>query len=221
MGKLFVLEGTDGSGKTTQWKLLLDRLNAENAFGGVRPLTYPDYEKPSSALVRMYLAGEFGSAAGDVNAYAASSFYAVDRCASWLLDWRDDYLAGKAFLAARYTTSNIIHQMPKLPRTEWDSFIEWLCDYEYDRLGLPHPDCVVLLDMPPAVSEKLLSRRYNGDESKKDIHERDVDYIEHCYSAALYAAEKLGWSRIACSENGEPRSIGSISDDIYGAVMRR
>ena len=109
MGKLFVLEGTDGSGKTTQWKLLLERLNAENAFGGVRALSYPDYEKPSSALVRMYLGGEFGDSADSVNAYAASSFYAVDRCAGWLKDWRQDYLAGKTFVAARYTTSNIIH----------------------------------------------------------------------------------------------------------------
>ena len=219
MGKLFVLEGTDGSGKTTQWKLLLERLKGENAFGGVNALTYPDYEKPSSTLVKMYLGGEFGQDADAVNAYAASSFYAVDRCASWLLDWKQSYLEGQTFLAARYTTSNIIHQMPKLPRNEWDGFIRWLYDYEYDRLGLPRPDRVILLDMPPAVTQKLLDRRYNGDASRRDIHERDPEYAEHCYSAALYAAQKLGWTRIACSADGEPRSIDDISDDIYAAVM--
>ncbi|MBQ2756557.1 MAG: thymidylate kinase [Oscillospiraceae bacterium] len=222
MGKLFVLEGTDGSGKTTQWELLRDRLNAENAFGGVKPLTYPDYDKPSSTLVKMYLGGDFGSDANAVNPYAASSFYAVDRCASWLLDWKEDYLAGQAFLAARYTTSNIIHQMPKLPQNEWDGFIEWLYDYEYTRLGLPAPDKVILLDMPTEVSQKLLLRRYGGDNSRKDIHERDRNYIEHCYNAALYAAEKLGWERIPCAVCGsdEPRTIEDIAADVYAAIKR-
>ena len=220
MGKLFVLEGTDGSGKTTQWRLLFDRLNSENAFGGVRALTYPDYEKPSSTLVRMYLGGEFGDSAADVNAYAASSFYAVDRCAGWLLDWRRDYLAGKTFVAARYSTSNIIHQMPKLPRSEWDGFIEWLNDYEYSKLGLPEPDTVLLLDMPPEAAKKLLDCRCRDGGPQKDIHERDEEYLRHCYDAALYAAEKLGWLRIPCSDAGEPRGIEDIAADIYSAIMR-
>ena len=220
MGKLFVLEGTDGSGKTTQWKLLLERLNAENAFGGVRALSYPDYEKPSSTLVRMYLGGEFGDSADSVNAYAASSFYAVDRCAGWLKDWRQDYLAGKTFVAARYTTSNIIHQMPKLPRCEWNGFIDWLYDYEYNKLGLPVPDRVLLLDMPPEATKKLIERRSCAGGPSKDIHERDESYLRHCYDAALYAAEKLGWTRISCSDRGIPRSIPDIAEDIYGAVMR-
>ena len=221
MGRLFVLEGTAGSGKTTQWNLLFNRLSAENAFGGVRALTYPDYEKPSSTLVRMYLGGEFGDSPDDVNAYAASSFYAVDRCAGWLLDWRRDYLAGRAFIAARYTTSNIIHQMPKLPRGEWDGFIKWLYDYEYSRLGLPEPDMVMLLDMPPETTKKLLSRRCAKDGVRRDIHERDEKYAAQCYDAALYAAEKLGWTRISCTRDGEPRPVEAIAEDIYGAVMRQ
>ena len=114
---LIVLEGLDGSGKTTQLPLL-EALLAQK--GPVKTISFPDYRSPSSALVKMYLAGAFGSAPGDVNPYAAGAFYAVDRYASYQTSWRREYEAGVTILAARYVTSNQIYQMEKLPPCQWE-----------------------------------------------------------------------------------------------------
>ena len=216
MSRLIVLDGLDGSGKSTQ----LDRLNGYFAEKGIhyKQISFPDYEQPSSALVTMYLNGEFGGSADAVNAYAASSFYAVDRYASYQKFWRDAYEAGTLILAARYTTSNAIHQMGKLPKEEWDGYLAWLCEYEYEKLGLPRPDTVLFLDMPLDISQKLLSGRYGGDEQKKDIHERDLTYLKHCRESALYAAQKLGWQVITCGENGEPLSPDVITARLIDAI---
>lgn len=202
MGRLVVLDGLDGSGKSTQ----LDRLHTWLEDSGIpyRPICFPDYDQPSSALVKMYLAGEFGDKAGDVNAYAASSFYAVDRYASYKRFWQKDYEAGKTIVAARYTTSNAIHQMAKIPREQWADYLSWLEDYEYGKLGLPRPDAVLFLDMPLEIAQQLLSHRYQGHEERKDIHERDLTYLENCRRAALYAAETSGWQVISCGGNGHP-----------------
>lgn len=202
MGKLMVIDGLDGCGKSTQ----LDLLNTLLEQRGVdyRQISFPDYSQPSSALVKMYLNGELGGSASAVNAYAASSFYAVDRYASYTRFWKQDYCDGRPIVAARYVTSNAIHQMTKLDRSQWDTFLDWLSDYEYDKLGLPRPDCVVFLDMPIEVSQKLLQKRYHGDNSQKDIHERDVSYLYACREAALFAAKKQGWHVIPCSEDGDP-----------------
>lgn len=216
MSRLIVLDGLDGSGKSTQ----LDRLNGYFAEKGIhyKQISFPDYEQPSSALVTMYLNGEFGGSADAVNAYAASSFYAVDRYASYQKFWRNAYEAGTLILAARYTTSNAIHQMGKLPKEEWDGYLAWLCEYEYEKLGLPRPDTVLFLDMPLDISQKLLSGRYGGDEQKKDIHERDLTYLKHCRESALYAAQKLGWQVITCGENGEPLSPDVITARLIEAI---
>lgn len=211
-GKLIVLDGLDGSGKSTQFELLQKSLEQKGRT--VRAISFPDYEEPSSALVKMYLAGEFGQDAGGVNAYAASSFYAVDRYASYKRFWKADYEAGALVLAARYTTSNAIHQMGKLPKNEWDAYLRWLEDYEYRLLELPKPDLVIFLDMPPEVSQKLLSGRYGGDEAKKDIHENNRSYLLACREAALYAAKRLGWAVLPCSAGEEPRSIEEIQTDL-------
>lgn len=198
---LIVLDGLDGSGKSTQ----LERLDAYFRQNGThyRQISFPDYSQPSSALVKQYLGGEFGGSADAVNAYAASSFYAVDRYASYKKFWQDDYEKGTLILAARYTTSNAIHQMGKLPRDEWDAYLTWLEHYEYTLLGLPRPDRVLFLDMPLEVSQKLLMGRYEGDGAKRDIHERDLRYLATCRESALYAAERLGWAVITCAENGQ------------------
>ncbi len=209
MGQLVVLDGLDGSGKTTQF----DRLNGYLAGRGIhyKQISFPDYQNPSSALVRMYLDGTFGTSPESVSAYAASSFYAVDRYASYKQFWQPDYEAGALILAARYTTSNAIHQMGKLPREEWDAYLRWLEDYEYRLLGLPRPDLVIFLDMPPEVSQTLLSERYQGDEAKRDIHERDRAYLRHCRESALYAAKALGWQVVPCAEGSAPRPVESIT----------
>lgn len=212
MGKLMVIDGLDGCGKSTQLSLLDAHLRHSQAH--YRQISFPDYDQPSSALVKMYLNGELGDSATSVNAYAASSFYAVDRYASYKKFWQADYEAGIPIIAARYVTSNAIHQMTKLDTAEWSSFLTWLEDYEYGKLGLPVPDEVLFLDMPIEVSQKLLKGRYGGDESKKDIHERDIRYLNRCREAALFAANARGWHVIPCSDGNEPLPVDHIQADI-------
>lgn len=218
MGRLLVLEGLDGSGKSTQTERLKEALLA--AGETVRQIKLPDYDAPSSTLVRQYLAGDFGNDPQAVNAYAASSFYAVDRVASFLLDWKTDYDAGSLILADRYTTSNPIYQMTKLPKAEWDAFLIWADDYEFGKLGLPRPDRVIFLDMPVEVSQKMMTRRYEGDEGKKDVHERNVQFLNACREAALYTAERWNWSVVRCWEGDEPRTIDAIAADVYAEATR-
>lgn len=212
-GKLFVIEGLDGSGKGTQTKILFEALQAQGL--PVRRLTFPNYESESSALVKMYLRGEFGDKPGDVNPYAASSFYAVDRYAGFKSDWGKFYADGGILVADRYTTSNAVHQCSKLPQEEWSDFIHWLADYEFNLLGMPRPDAVIYLSVDPAVSQKLMTGRYQGDESKKDIHEKDLNYLNASRCAAAYCAETLGWETVVCDHAGEMRSI----EDIHGQVL--
>lgn len=212
MGKIMVIDGLDGCGKSTQLSML-DAALRERGIN-YRQISFPDYAQPSSALVKMYLGGELGGSPAAVNAYAASSFYAVDRYASYKCFWQEDYANDVPIVAARYTTSNAIHQMTKCPEEEWDAFLEWLEDYEYNLLGLPRPDKVLFLDMPPEVSQKLLEKRYDGDCEKKDIHERDREYLLNCRRAAFYVAKKWGWTIIPCSRDGEPLSLQEIHSEI-------
>ncbi len=213
---LIVIEGLDGSGKGTQTALLRERILSEGH--AVRHISFPNYEETSAALVKSYLAGEFGSTPDSVNAYAASSFYAVDRYAAYKKHWESDYLDGVNILADRYTTSNAVYQMTKLPQEKWDDFLQWLRDYEYGLLELPSPDVVLYLDMPPQVSQRLMSGRYSGDESRKDIHETSLAFQEQCRRSALYSADQLGWQVIACSDGEKPRRIEDISREIWRAV---
>ena len=211
-GKLIVLEGLDGSGKATQAKLLAGQLEA--AGKPVREVTFPNYESDSSALVRMYLAGQFGDKPDDVNAYAASSFYAVDRYAGYKADWGKFYEDGGIIIADRYTTSNAVHQCSKLPPEQWESFLHWLFDYEFHLLSLPAPDLVIYLQVDPAVSQKLMTQRYHGDESRKDVHEKDVEYLNRSRKAAEFCAAHLGWQIVFCTQNDEMRSIEDINQEV-------
>ena len=218
-GKLIVLDGLDGSGKSTQFELLAGHLREYGKR--IQAISFPDYEDPSSSLVKMYLAGEFGNTPNSVNAYAASSFYAVDRYASYKRFWEKAYRSGELILAARYTTSNAIHQMSKLPREEWKPYLRWLEDYEYGKLELPRPDIVIFLDMPPEVSQKLMNDRYCGDESKKDIHEQNMDYLKHCREAAYYAAEFWQWLVIPCNDGMKPLPIETIQKTMTKQINER
>ena len=215
-GRLIVLDGLDGSGKTTQFELLRDALSQRGI--PCKPISFPDYGQPSSALVKMYLNGEFSADCNAVNAYAASSFYAVDRFASYKKFWEDDYHAGTLILASRYVSSNAIHQMAKLPHGEWDGYLAWLSDYEYDKLALPRPDKVLFLDMPGDVAQRLLSARYGGDESKKDIHEANAAYLLRCREAALYAAASLGWAVVPCGDADGPLPREAIHQSILTTI---
>ncbi|MBR1739492.1 MAG: deoxynucleoside kinase [Ruminococcus sp.] len=213
---IIVIEGLDGSGKSTQFEKLSEYFKEKGRE--VRAISFPDYDNPSSVLVKMYLGGEIAGSAGAVNAYAASSFYAVDRYVSFKQLWEQDYKDGKLILAARYVTSNYIYQMTKLDESDWDSYISWLEDYEYGKLGLPRPSLVIFLDMPIEISQRLMSARYGGDEGKKDIHESDIAYLKACRKSALYTAKRLGWKIIECSEGGEALPVDTIFEKIVRIV---
>ena len=216
MGKLIVFEGTDGSGKSTQFELLTKRLETEwTAFHRLR---FPQYEEPSSALIRMYLGGAFGEDPEAVNAYAASTFYAVDRYASYQRVWKDYYQGGGLVVSDRYTTSNAVHQGSKVQEGERAEFFRWLYDLEYDRMGLPRPDLVVLLDMPVELSEQLMRKREQRTGTKADIHERDEEYLKKCREVARQAAAYYGWRRVSCVKDGALRSIEEIHEEIYAIV---
>lgn len=219
-GRLIVIEGLDGSGKATQAKLLAESLAAQGIQ--VRQVTFPDYASDSSALVKMYLAGQFGQKPDDVNAYAASSFYAVDRYASYKMNWGTFYEQGGVVIADRYTTSNAVHQCSKLPAEQWEGFLAWLFDYEFRLLGLPAPDKVIYLQVDPAVSQRLMTQRYHGDESKKDVHEKDREYLARSRQAAEYCARHLGWATVHCTKDDTMRSIEEIQqqvDDLAKQVL--
>lgn len=217
-GTLIVFEGTDGSGKSTQFKLLCEKFQAQGF--PFEKLVFPQYSEPSSALIRMYLGGEFGSHPSDVNAYAASTFYAVDRYAAWKKVWGKRYNAGGLILSDRYTTSNAVHQGGKLPEEEQGDFFDWLSDLEYHKLGLPHPDVVIYLDMPTEKSVELLRSRESATHTKADIHEVDTEYLSLCRQTALRAAEHYGWRRISCMDGeGNIRSIEDIHQEIWAIVL--
>lgn len=215
-GRLIVIEGLDGSGKATQARLLAEWLAQQGKR--VLEVSFPDYASDSSALVKMYLAGEFGRDPSDVNAYAASSFYAVDRYASFKKDWGRFYREGGVVIADRYTTSNAVHQCSKLPESDWDGFLQWLFTFEYEQLGIAKPDLVIYLRVPPEVSQKLMSDRYHGDEAKKDIHESNLAYLERSRKAADYCARQLNWHTVNCAAGDEMRSIGDIQSEIAEIV---
>ncbi|WP_371365490.1 Thymidylate kinase [Sporomusa rhizae] len=218
-GKLIVIEGTDGSGKATQTGKLVARLTAEGL--NVRKVDYPNYQSQSSALVKMYLNGDFGSQPEDVNAYAASTFYAVDRIASYKKDWEDFYLNGGIVIADRYTTSNMIHQAAKIKDTvEKEKYLEWLWDFEFTKCGLPVPDKVFFLAMPPDISLELMRGRENKAGNGKDIHEQNSEYLAHCFTNACEVAEKFGWHKVNCAFDRQIKSIEDIHEELYQIAIK-
>lgn len=218
MGILIAIDGVDSSGKGLQSRLLFEALSKK--YGNTVKVSFPDYDSESSALVKMYLSGQFGKAVDSVNAYAASMFFAVDRYASFKKNWGEQYNNGSVIVCDRYVTSNAIHQSVKLPFEQRDEFLHWIDDAEYNKLGLPRPDAVIFLDMPVDMAMKLMSGRYEGDESKKDIHEADIEYLKTCHKAAQYACEKFGWKRIECVKDGVLRTPEDIHAEVMATVER-
>ena len=218
MGKLIVIEGTDGSGKSTQFRLLSEHLQQDAV--AFKHIVFPRYQEESSALIRMYLGGQFGTKPTDVNAYAASAFYAVDRFASYKMDWGQWYEDGGVVLSDRYTTSNAVHQTSKEAREKQGDFLGWLYDFEYDKLGLPRPDLILYLDVPTDFSEKLLRHREQDTNTKADIHEKDTAYLATCRESGRAAAAYYGWTVIQCVQDGQMRSIEDIHAEIYAHVKK-
>ena len=217
-GKLIVFEGTDGSGKATQSRLLCEHLKRENI--PYKNINFPRYGQPSAAMVQEYLDGRLGRHPGDVNAYAASLFYAMDRYASYKQDWGPFYEAGGLVIADRYTTSNAVHQASKLPEGERKAFLDWLFDTEYRLLELPKPDLVIYLDMPTEITEKMMRRRETATGTHADIHEQDETYLKNCRAAAQEIVKDCGWTVIRCARDGDPRTVEDIHNQVYRTVRK-
>ncbi|AVP63108.1 MULTISPECIES: dTMP kinase [Clostridium] len=220
-GRLIVIEGSDGSGKATQTKKLYDKLVKQNKK--VKKVEFPNYKSESSALIKMYLSGEFGKNPDSVNPYASSTFYAIDRFASYKKDWEEFYLKGGIIIADRYTTSNMIHQAAKIKEVQAkDKFLNWLWDFEFEKFNLPVPDCVIFLDMPPKCSKRLMETRNNKftGEKEKDIHENNYEYLLESYNNSKYISEKYGWNRIECTNEDKIKSIDQINDDIIKVITK-
>ena len=222
MGKLIIIEGTDGSGKQTQTELIYKRLCELKGKEKIRKISFPNYESKASEPVKMYLAGEFGKRVDSVNAYAASLFYSVDRYASFKKDWEDFYNNGGIIVSDRYTTSNMVHQAPKIGNEkEREKYLEWLVDLEWEKMPIPEPDLVFFLDVPFEFSQKLMKERINKitGEEKKDIHESDKEYLKNAYNLAKELAEKYRWIIISCVKNGKLRTIEEINDEITEKIL--
>ncbi len=220
MSTFIAIDGLDGSGKNTQSNMLADKLKISGH--SVRTLSFPMYESDSSALVRMYLNGKLGSRPSDTNAFAASTFFACDRYASYKSDWKRDYdKIDKIIIANRYSSANAVHQLSKLPKEEWKNFLDWLWDFEFIKLGLPVPDLVIYLELLPEQSMSLVDARSEMSGQKKDIHELDADFMRKSYEAALYASEKLGWTKIKCYNENGIRSRDEIFSDILNVIEKK
>lgn len=220
MGKLIVIEGTDSSGKETQTKLLFERLKKEGK--NVRKISFPNYESPACAPVKMYLAGDFGDNAVEVNPYPVSTMYAIDRYASFKMDWGKFYKEGGIIITDRYTTSNMVHQASKIDNLkEKEDYLMWLMDLEYEKMQLPKPDTVIFLNMPTDMAVKLMESRKNKitGETKKDIHEKSPEYLKKSHDNACLVANKYSWQEIRCVENERLKSIEEIGEEIYKAVI--
>lgn len=213
--KLIVIEGLDGCGKSTQLELL--KVN----FPQIRFITFPYYDTPSGEIIKKYLADGYGEENSTVSAYTASSFYAVDRYTSFKDDWEKDFKLGKTIISARYVSSNAIYQMTKLDKSHWTDYLNWLSDLEYNKFNLPRPSAVIFLDMPVEISQRLLSQRYSGEEQKKDIHERNIAFMNACREAALFVAQKENWTIINCSQADEPASIEKIHHELVRIIKTK
>ena len=217
MGKFITIDGLDGSGKGTQSEKLVEYLKSTGKR--VRVLSFPMYENESSAFVKMYLEGKLGDKPSDTNAYTASMFFACDRYISYKTDWKKDIDDPDTIVVAnRYTTANAVHQLSKLPENDWEDFLSWLWDFEIGKLGLPAPDKVVYLELPPRLSLSLVRSRSESTGQKMDIHEKDTEYMAKCYEAALYSCNKLGWEQIKCYDGDTIRTREDIFDEILARL---
>ena len=221
MGKLFVIDGTDGSGKQTQFEKLRERLTKDGI--DYRTVSFPNYNSPSSGLVKMYLSGEFGEHAKDVSPYIASTFYAADRYATYTTEYKEYYENGGIILADRYTTGNMVHQAGKIQdKEEREKFLNWLWDFEFKLYGLPIPNEVFFLKMPPEIALDLIKNRENKftHQAQKDIHEKDKNHIIDSFNAACDVAKKYDWYTVECVRDNKLRTVADIHEEIYQEIIK-
>ena len=221
MGKLIIIEGTDGSGKQTQTEMLFNKLSEYRGKDKVKKISFPNYDSKASEPIKMYLSGEFGKNANDVNAYAASLFYSVDRFASFKKEWEKFYNDGGIVISDRYTTSNMVHQASKIKDDkEREAYLEWLIDLEWNKISIPEPDLIIFLDVPFEISQRLMKNRNNKitGEINKDIHEKDSKYLKDSYNIAKDLAKKYRWEIIECVKNDKLKSIEDINKEIMNKI---
>lgn len=219
MGRVIVIEGTDSSGKETQTKRLFERLEREGVK--IKKLSFPNYESPACEPVKMYLAGAFGDKALDINPYPVSTMFAIDRYASYKMEWESFYKSEGVVITDRYTTSNMVHQASKIEDKEKkEEYLNWLEDLEYKKMNIPAPDLVIFLNMPTEMAVKLMAERKNKitGEEKKDIHEQDTNYLKKSYENACEIARKYEWKEIKCVDEGRLKTIEEIGEEIYSIV---
>lgn len=221
MGKLIVIEGTDSSGKETQTRKLYEKLEKE--ITNVRKLSFPNYKSPACEPVKMYLAGAFGDNALDINPYPVSTMFAIDRYASYKMEWEKFYQDGGIIVTDRYTTSNMVHQASKIESIDKkNEYLDWLEELEYSKMGIPRPDLIIFLNMPTETSAELMAQRKNKitGEDIKDIHEKDISYLKKSYENACNIAKKYNWLEIKCVENGRLKTIDEIGEEIFSVVEK-
>ena len=222
MGKLFVIDGTDGSGKQTQLEKLKQRLTQEKIE--FKSVSFPNYESPSSSLVKIYLNGELSEDPKEISPYIASTFYAADRYITFKKEYEEYYKNGGIILADRYTTSNMVHQAGKIKDDEErEKFLNWLWDFEFNLYGLPIPTEVFFLNMPTEYALKLMENRKNKitKEEKKDIHERNQEHMKDAYNEACKLSKKYNWKEIKCVKDGKIRTIEDIHEEIYQEIKSK
>lgn len=219
MGKLIVIEGTDSSGKETQTKRLFEKLEEQGLK--VKKISFPNYDSPACEPVKMYLAGAFGEDAMKVNPYPVSTMYAIDRYASFKTDWEKFYNEDGVIVTDRYVTSNMVHQASKIKDLdEKKQYLNWLEDLEYEKMGIPRPDLVIFLNMPTEMAVKLMAERKNKitGEEKKDIHERDREYLKESHANACKIANIYNWKEIKCSDGERIKTIEEIGAEVFSLV---
>ena len=222
MGKLFVIDGTDGSGKQTQLSKLKERLDKEGIE--YKSVSFPNYDSESSSLVKIYLNGELSEDPKEISPYIASTFYAADRYITFKKEYEEYYKNGGIILADRYTTSNMVHQAGKIKDDkEREKFLNWLWDFEFNLYGLPVPTEVFFLNMPTEYAIKLMENRKNKikKEEKKDIHERSQEQLKDAYEEACKLSKKYNWKEIKCVKDGKIRSIEDIHEEIYQELKNK
>lgn len=221
MGKLFVIDGTDGSGKQTQLEKLKERFDTEGI--DYKSVSFPNYESESSALVKIYLNGELAEDPKEISPYIASTFYAADRYITFKKEYEKYYKSGGIILADRYTTSNMVHQAGKIKDDkEREKFLNWLWDFEFNLYGLPVPTEVFFLNMPTKYALELMENRKNKitQEEKKDIHERNPQHMIDAYNEACKLSKKYNWKEIQCVRDEKIRTIEDIHEEIYQEIKK-
>lgn len=219
MGKLIVIEGScDGVGKSTQYKLLKDRLSKEY---NITTHHFPSYGTYQGRPVEEYLKGNYGNIS-NLSPYFVNSLYAQDRAITWNTMLKSSYDNGDIIVLDRYTTSSLIYQSSSIEDTkEREDFINYVYDYEYNKLGLPVPDIVIFLHAPFELAQKLKNARKSNSGVDNDIYERDNIFMKKVSDNANYIANKYNWDYIECSNNNEMRSIEDIHEDIYKLVKKK